>query len=143
MKNRFAFACVFIALCFPALITFARPRPPGVPFPEFELKGWRFDVPEYVNALGMGAHLATNLWLAESWSGYALDMRAQGSLLLTPAVVGPHRTNFTQGSGTIRLWYSPTAWASASAGGTGPGDWATLFEFAQTNTVEHPFGFAL
>ena len=91
----------------------------------------------------MGAHLATNLWLAESWSGYALDMRAQGSLLLTPAVVGPNRTNFTEGSGTIRLWYSPTAWASSSAGGNGPGEWATLFELAQTNTVEHPFRFAL
>ncbi len=70
-------------------------------------------------------------------------MHAEGALLLTPAVAGPHRTNFTEGSGTIRLWYSPTAWASASAGGTGPGAWATLFELAQTNTVEHPFGFAL
>jgi hypothetical protein len=135
-----AILVLFVSLCFHAL---ARPRPPGIPFPEFELKGWRFDIPDYVNAEGLGAHIATNIWLAESWSGYALDMRAPGSLLLTPAVVGPHRTNFTQGSGTIRLWYSPTAWASASAGGTGPGDWATLFELGQTNTVEHPFGFSL
>ena len=144
MKNIYAFYGTVLALPTVLVLTLvARPRPPIAPFPELELKGWRFDVLQYVTAEGMGAHIATNLWVAESWSGYALDMRAQGSLLLTPAVTGPHRTNFTQGSGTLRMWYSPTAWASASVGGTGPGAWATLFELAQTNTVEHPFALAV
>lgn len=119
----------------------AAPRPPILPFPELTLKSWKFDYPELVTAEGLGAHIATNLWLAESWSGYSLNMTASGALLLTPAVKG-YYSNIKSGSGTIRLWFAPN-WSSASAGGSGPGDWATLFELAQTNTVTNPFGFAL
>jgi hypothetical protein len=144
MKNRFALTSAMLALCGVfALNTIAKPRPPGVPFPESELKGWRFDIPDYVNAEDMGAHIATNLWLADSWSGYALDMRAEGSLLQTPAMRNTNHANVAKSVGTIRLWYSPITWASASVGGTGPGDWATLFELVQTNTVDHPFGLVL
>jgi hypothetical protein len=88
---------------------FVRPRPLLAPFPEFTLKTWKFDAPEFITAADLGAHIATNLWLAESWSGYALDMRVQDALLLTPAVQG-YYTNFIEGSGSIRLWFAPD-WA--------------------------------
>lgn len=119
----------------------AAPRPPIPRFPELTLKSWKFDYPELVTAEGMGAHVATNLWLAESWSGYSLNMTAEGALLLTPAVRG-YYSNLKETNGTIRLWFAPN-WSSTSAGGSGPGDWATLFELGQTNTVTNPFGFAL
>lgn len=66
---------------------------------------------------------------------------ANDSLLLTPAVTGAH-TNFTQGRGTLRLWFAP-AWSSTSVGGKGPGEWATLFELEQTNAVKNPFGLVV
>jgi len=53
---------------------FARPRTPLPPYPEMELMSWRFDDPYAMDAPSLHAITANNLWLAEGWSGYALDM---------------------------------------------------------------------
>ena len=73
MKNSFLkIVCCLLLLAFVrAFPAQARPRPPILPFPEAELKSWKFDQPLALDAASLGAHLATNLWFAESWSGYA------------------------------------------------------------------------
>lgn len=49
-----------------AFTAHARPRPALPPMPEFSLKSWRFDQPSALDAVSLGAHRATKLWLAES-----------------------------------------------------------------------------
>ncbi len=135
---RLIVAILIATISFAAL---ARPRPALPPLPEFDLKSWKFDQPYWLDAASLGAHLAANLQLVESWSGYALNCVGNDSLLLTPTVTGTHH-NLTATNGTIRLWFAPD-WSSASLGGSGPGDWATLFELQQTNGVKMPFALAL
>jgi hypothetical protein len=38
------------------ITVFAKPRPPGIPYPELTLKTWKFDFPDSVTAEGMGSH---------------------------------------------------------------------------------------
>jgi hypothetical protein len=67
----------------------------------------------------------------DSWSGYAL--RRCGSSV-TPFVVpaiepSTGQTNVSGTQGTIRFWFLPKTWVSASvAGGSGPGAISTLLE---------------
>ncbi len=122
---------------------FARPRVPLPPYPEMELTSWRFDDPYAMDAASLHAITASNLWLAEGWSGYALDMTGtEPRTLITSAMASTNRANFAMSNGTVRLWFAP-AWTSTSLGGAGPEQWATLFELGQTNTVTNPLSLAL
>ncbi len=51
---RLVLAVTAIVLVF-IVTSVARPRPPGVPYPEMTLKSWEFDFPDSVTAGGMGA----------------------------------------------------------------------------------------
>jgi len=43
-------------------------------------------------------------------------------------------TNFTPAGGTLLMWYAPGNWSSTNLGGTGPGDYARLFEVGDYTT---------
>jgi len=67
----------------------------------------------------------------ESWSGYALQRSgAAVTPFLVPAVDSTGHTNIScnNSAGTIRFWFEPTIWSSATQTGTGPGSVATLLE---------------
>ena len=143
LRARTALALVLFTFTALIVTALARPRPPLPPYPEMELRGWRFDNPSALDAGSLHALTATNLQLAESWSGYALDMRGSDPrALIIPALASTNRFNFAPSNGTLRLWVAP-AWTSTSLGGDGPGQWATLFELSQTNAVKTPFSLAL
>lgn len=119
-----AICCAFTAVN----LSIAKPRPAWPPLPEKLLRNWRFDDPNWITRPTSNALAAENLLLAESWSGYALDMPGgQSSLLLLPLLSGTSKPNLAPNAGTIRFWFSPY-WMSVSAGGTGPGDWVRLVE---------------
>jgi hypothetical protein len=118
-----AFLCCFAA----QLSSFGRPRQASPPMPEGQIAVWRFDDPNWIAKPSSNAVAAENLALAESWSGYALDMSGGASRLVLPMLSAPQKPSVAANSGTVRFWFAPT-WASASAGGQGPGDWARLFE---------------
>lgn len=143
LRARTALVLVLLTLTAFIVTTLARPRPPLPPYPEMELRGWRFDNPAALDAVSLHAFTATNLQVAESWSGYALDMSGPDPrALIIPAMAATNRFNFARSNGTLRLWFAP-AWTSTSLGGDGPGQWATLFELSQTNEVKTPFSLAL
>ena len=105
---------------------FARPRPPGPPYPETGvLTTLRFDNPNQITNASL---FLQDLALVESWSGYALSMEGkEPKLFVIPAVDEKGKTNLTSTAGTIRFWFKPS-WASSTTGGNGPGSAARLFE---------------
>src|SRR5215204_2970909 len=123
--------CAFVAVN-PGL---AKPRPAPPPIPERQLWDWRFDDPAWITKPTSNALAAQNLALAESWSGYALDISGQQSSLFLLPVLSATKPNVAPNAGTIRFWFSPY-WNSASAGGAGPGDWVRLFEIGNPNVPE-------
>jgi hypothetical protein len=103
--------------------------------PERQLWDWRFDDPAWITKPTSNALVAQNIAIAESWSGYALDMSGQQSSLLLLPVLSANRPNVAPNAGTIRFWFSPY-WKSSSTGGAGPGDWARLLEIGSPNVPE-------
>ncbi len=117
---------------------FARPRPPGPPYPETGvLASFRFDRTNLLSDSKSGL-LLQHVALVESWSGYALSMEGkEPKLFVVPAVDGNGTTNLWTTAGTIRFWFKPS-WSSISVGGNGPGVPARLFEagaWSQTQSV--------
>ncbi|MCI0746639.1 MAG: hypothetical protein L0Y58_14660 [Verrucomicrobia subdivision 3 bacterium] len=123
--------------------TFAEPRPPLPPFPERQLYSWRFDDPDWIIKPSSNALIAENLAFAESWSGYALNMNVRPApLLVLPMLSGSPKPNLTANVGTVRFWFAP-AWASASVGGRGPGDWARLLDIGIPSDTREAFWITL
>ena len=121
-------ACLLgLLICHLTGSAFARPRPPGPPYPEMGvLSSFNFDNTSlFTNASSFLVHDAA---LVESWSGYALGMEGNApKLFVIPAVDEKGKTNLTTAVGTIRFWFKP-AWSSSTLGGNGPGAAARLFE---------------
>lgn len=121
----------------------AMPRPPGPPLPERQLTTWRFDDAAWVARPTSNALAARHLALAESWSGYALDTSGeQSSLLALPLFSSTGKPHVTANAGTVRFWFAP-AWSSKSAGGSGPGEWARLFEVSNPSDEQQKFWITL
>ena len=115
---------VLMAYCLP---TFARPRDPWPPLPEFsqvlfhesfdELYSFRM-----TNALWTVPNYGT---LVESWSGYALERVGEVPPYVVSGLDSAGHTNLTA-EGALRLWVKPY-WSSAPDG-KGPGTEARLVE---------------
>ena len=99
---------------------FAKPRPPGPPWPEAGvLCSLGFDD----TCSNTNAPVDTSLW-QESWSGYALVRAGQSVLPYTIPMAVTNRWDLAPVQGTIRCWYSP----SFASGG--PGHRATLLQLS-------------
>ena len=116
---------LFLAI---AQLATAKPRPAGPPYPEKNLNAWRFDNTNLLTGAGTTYLAQQNARLAESWSGYALNMNGKSTeLFLAPMVGSNGRTNLSAKCGSIRMWFRPD-WTSGSLGGKGPGSAGRLFE---------------
>ncbi len=136
-------ALTFVLLLFAAgLALLARPRSPLPPYPEMDLRSWRFDQTNAVDAEHLGAISANSVALVESWSGYAWDVTAPTSPLVLPVVREKGRLNLAPGLGSVRLWFAP-AWSSETLSGGGPGTWATLLELNQSNRTAFTLALAI
>src|SRR5687767_2013625 len=98
-----AIGCAFAAVNFAA----AKPRPALPPIPERQLWDWRFDDPTWITKPTSNALAVQNTAIAESWSGYALDMSGQQSSLLLLPVLSATKPNVAPNAGTIRFWFAP------------------------------------
>ena len=139
--------CIFVTAGANELL--ARPRPPQPPLPELQLQSWHFDQSNWVEAASSPVLLTRNLTLVESWSGYALRMSGDKPRQLVIPTITESRNmtegrtiNLAGGAGSIRFWFSP-AWASTSAGGTGPEGWARLLEVGRPNNSRAEFSMTL
>ncbi len=107
-----------------------------------DLRSWRFDQTNAVDAEHLGAISAKDISLVESWSGYAWDVTAPVAPLILPAVRETGRLNLAPGLGSVRLWFAP-AWSSETLSGGGPGAWATLLELNQSNRTAFTLALAI
>ena len=106
----------------------AKPRPAGPPYPEKHFSSWRFDNTNLLTGAGMAFSAQQNARLAESWSGYALNMNGKGAELFFAPMVGTNgKPNLVAQCGSIRMWFRPD-WTSGTLGGKGPGCAGRLFE---------------
>lgn len=72
-----------------------------------------------------------NILLAESWSGFSLDMTGEQPRLLAYRVAETDsKTNLNLASGSIRFWCAP-GFTSSSVGGTGIGTWGRLLDVGE------------
>jgi hypothetical protein len=112
----------------------SKPRPPLPPLPERSTFFLRCDQTNWWGDLRPAPLVFDNIQLVESWSGYALypstkqASRLQYRLVEKDAQTSRARTNLNVAVGSMRLWFSPTDWSSASLGGTGPGLFGRLIE---------------
>jgi hypothetical protein len=127
---------ILAIFCLSITLASARPRPPLPPAPEpGVVAAWRFNDSAETKSLRV-----VNANTVESWSGYALQMSGDPSAICAvPHLARNGRTNINlTGSATLRFWFSP-AWTSASAGGKGAGNPATLLEAGSwSDTTAHP-----
>ena len=129
-------ACALAVGWIPEL--WATPRQPLPPLPEFVLARWTWDEALRQYPFGQAPAEIPEADLVESWSGYALRRAgAFGIPFAIPKVDDNGRTNFTSEVGTIRFWFKPD-WASASLGGTGPGNhgrWLEMHDVGSTSST--------
>ena len=119
------------AVLFHAAASQAKPRPPGIPWPEVGIiSHLTFDAPIRAPTNEV---VDSNLY-AESWTGYAL--RRGGSYVqpfTVPMVASNSVFKIDPERGAIRLFFRPD-WSSLSTGlGAGPGNAASLLALATTN----------
>ena len=107
--------------------TQARPRPASPPYPEKHLSAWRFDSTNLQSAAWSNLVAVENLELAESWSGYALNMAGAGPRRLAIPAVACGRTNLALRAGAVRLWFAPN-WSASATGSDHPADGGRLLE---------------
>ena len=86
-----------------------------------------YDVYSY--AVTNGQVTLGNFTFNESWSGYALQRSGAAVTPFFVPAVDSGQTNINCNQGTIRVWFVPTTWSSATqTNGAGPGGVATLLE---------------
>jgi len=105
---------------------------------------WGFDDPGYWRGnRGQGPMYVINVTGVRGWNDSALcvDGAPNESAMLKyrtreedPFSEG-YGVNFTWRSGTVRFWFQPN-WSSVSAGGSGPQNWAMLFDAQRKNGNE-------
>ncbi len=104
------------------------PRSPLPPWPENSLNAWRFNDSRWLTNPATQP-LIFDASVVSGWSGYALRMAGDGpAFLAIPEVSLSGKNNLApNGPATIRFWFAPD-WASARAGGNGPGEEVRLLE---------------
>jgi hypothetical protein len=116
--------CICLGLSGPA---WGRPRPPWPPLPERASGYWRFDQTNWWETARLRPLTMRDLFLVESWSGYAVDVSEPGALLRLPAFGPDGQPVFPVENGSIRFWVCPR-WSSVALGGAGPGGPGILVE---------------
>src|SRR5271157_68317 len=98
------------------------------------LNSWSFSDTNWLSAAGYPPASFTNIACVPGGDGNALLLDSTSAAWLQYNVVeNDGTTNLTLGNGSFVLWFSPD-WSSASAGGSGPGDWAPLIQVGQFAT---------
>jgi hypothetical protein len=100
------------------------------------LNYWTFqDYTNWTSCYGTAPASFTNL--ARSYLGLGTTLAVDTNLpawLEFNVVESGGATNLTVDQGSVLLWFAPGSWSSTNAGGTGPGQYARLFEAGQYTT---------
>ena len=76
-----------------------------------------------------------NLAFSDLGNGYSLVVDTNVPAWLQFHVVeNDGTTNLAVNEGSVTFWYAPGSWSSTNAGGTGPGDWASLIDVGEWTT---------
>ena len=105
------------------------------------LNSWSFvDSTNWTSDNGSAPISFTNLEYSYLGNGYSLMVNSTNAAWLQFNVVETNgATNLTVDAGTVMFWFAPS-WSSASAGGTGPGEYGRLIE-AGAYTPDSSFGW--
>ncbi len=113
---------IFIGLFAVIPTILAKPRPPLPPFPESTTLHASFDQTNFAE----GVLHAEGVRMADSWSGFALNVGDQGFMAWAGTTADGKRPLVSQDQGTIRFWYCSSTNAAATD--------AVLFEMATWST---------
>ena len=99
------------------------------------LQSWSFDDPtNWTDDLGYAPVSFTNLNWSYLGDGASLVVATNAPAWLQYNVYENNgTTNLTVNSGSVTFWFA-AAWSSTNAGGTGPGEWAQLFDVGEWTT---------
>jgi hypothetical protein len=94
------------------------------------LETWLFqDSTNWTSDHGRAPISFTNLNFSSLGNGASLVVNSTNPAWLNFKVGETNgATNLTVNTGTVMFWFAPGSWSSTNAGGTGPGDFARLFE---------------
>jgi hypothetical protein len=121
-------------------VTATAQLPPGFTGPPTNkpIASWSFhDQTNWTSDQGYLPISFTNLNYSWLGNGASLVVATNLPALLSFPIIEPSTgaTNLVLNApGSLMFWYAPADWSSASAGGTGPGDWAQLIDVGEWTT---------